>query len=147
MLFRSRIRPRVVLSSIPDREFPARLTELAEVADPTTRTFEATFAFGKPEGTNILGGMTAKLLIETAAAQRGSGLAIPASSVVSDGAEEPYVWVADPATMQVSRRSVALGPLTGSDVRIESGLEAGDWVVVSGVHQLREGAIVRRLEP
>lgn len=142
-----RIRPRVVISALPDREFPARLTELAEVADPTTRTFEATFSFARPETATVLGGMTGKLVIEAPAATGGPGLAIPASSVVSDSSDEPYVWVADPATMQVSRRTVALGPMSGSDVRIESGLDAGDWVVVSGVHELREGATVRRLEP
>ncbi len=142
----ARIRPRVVLSSVPDREFPAHLTELAEVADPTTRTFEATFAFEQPEGTNVLGGMTAKVLLDVPATQRSGGLALPTSSVVSDSGNEPYVWVVDPATMKVSRRTVALGPMSGPEVRILRGLDAGELVVVSGVHQLREGATVRRLE-
>jgi RND family efflux transporter MFP subunit len=141
-----RIRPRVVLSSIPDSEFPARLTELAEVADPTTRTFEATFAFAQPGGTSVLGGMTAKVRIDVPTAQQASALALPAASVVSDSGQEPYVWVVDPATMQVSRRSVTLGPMSGSEVRLEAGLDTGELVVVSGVHQLREGATVRRLE-
>jgi len=141
-----RIRPRVVLSSVPGREFPARLTELAEVADPTTRTFEATFAFAQPEGMNVLGGMTAKVLLDVPAAQEASGLALPISSVVSDSGDEPYVWVVDPATMKVSRHTVVLGPMSGSEVRIEQGLDAGELVVVSGVHQLREGSTVRRLE-
>lgn len=141
-----RIRPRVVLSAVPDRDFPARLTELAEVADPTTRTFEATFAFGRPEGTNVLGGMTARVVLDVPAQGGGVGIAIPTSSVVSDSAAEPYVWVVDPQTMQVSRRAVELGPLSGADVRVRGGLAAGEWVVVSGVHQLREGATVRRLE-
>jgi len=34
----------------------------------------------------------------------------------------------------------------GSEVRILGGLDAGALVAVSGVHQLREGATVRRLE-
>lgn len=141
-----RIRPRVVLSSVPDRGFQARLTELAEVADPTTRTFEATFAFERPEGTNVLGGMTAKVLLDVPATQQASGLALPISSVVSDSGDEPYVWVVDPSTMKVSRHTVVLGAMSGSEVRIEEGLEAGELVVVSGVHQLREGSTVRRLE-
>jgi RND family efflux transporter MFP subunit len=141
-----RIRPRVVLSSVPDREFPARLTELAEVADPTTRTFEATFAFEQPEGTNVLGGMTAKVLLDVPATQQASGLSLPTSSVVSDSGDEPYVWIVDPATMKVSRHAVVLGPMSGSEVRILGGLDAGALVAVSGVHQLREGATVRRLE-
>jgi len=141
-----RIQPRVVLSSVAEREFPARLTELAEVADPTTRTFEATFAFERPEGTNVLGGMTAKVVLDVPAREGAAGVALPSSSVVSDSEEEPFVWVVDPATMQVTRRVVELGPLSGSDVRVQAGLDAGEWVVVSGVHQLREGTTVRRLD-
>jgi RND family efflux transporter MFP subunit len=142
-----RIRPRVVLTAIPDREFPARLTELAEVADPTTRTFEATFAFARPEGVNALGGMTAKLRVDVPAAEGGAAVALPATSIVSDSRDAPYVWVVDPGTMQVRRRSVTLGPLAGSQVKVEAGLAEGDWVVVSGVHQLSDAMTVRRLEP
>jgi RND family efflux transporter MFP subunit len=139
-----RIRPRVVVSALPDREFGARLTELASVADPTTRTFEATFAFAKPDGVNVLGGMTAKVRIDVPAREQDAGVSLPTASVVSDSSETPYVWVVDPGTMKVTQRRVGVGSLGGSQVRIESGLDAGEWVVVSGVHQLREGDTVRR---
>lgn len=141
-----RIHPRVVLSSLPDREFPARLTEIAEVADPTTRTFEATLAFERPEGANVLGGMTAKVVLDAPAAEGAPGVALPAACVLSDGGEGPSVWVVDPATMQVSRRAVEVGAMSGSEIRVLAGLDPGEWVVASGVHQLREGATVRRLE-
>jgi RND family efflux transporter MFP subunit len=141
-----RLRPRVVLSALPDREFPARLTELAEVADPTTRTFEATFAFARPENVNVLGGMTAKLVLEVPPLPGVTGTAVPAAAVVSASDPEPFVWVVDPATMKVSKRTVELGAMTGSEVRVLAGLAAGDQVVASGVHQLREGTVVRRLE-
>lgn len=141
-----RIRPRVVLSALPDREFPARLTELAEVADPTTRTFEATFAFAKPEGVNVLGGMTAKLRIDVSAGEQTEGVSLPATSVVADSGDAPYVWVVDPASMRVTRRTVSVGRLVGTQIQVESGLSAGEWVAVSGVHQLRDGDTVRRLD-
>jgi RND family efflux transporter MFP subunit len=142
----ARVRPRVVLSALQDREFPARLTELAEVADPTTRTFEATFAFARPENVNVLGGMTAKLVIDVPPPPGVAGTAVPAAAIASDSGPEPFVWVVDPATMKVSRRAVELGAMTGSEVRVLAGLAEGDQVVVSGVHQLREGTVVRRLE-
>jgi RND family efflux transporter MFP subunit len=141
-----RIRPRVVVDAASQREFPARLTELSEVADPTTRTFEATLAFDQPEAVNVMGGMTAKLRIDVPASEPDAGLSLPASSVVSDSSDAPFVWVVDPSTMQVSRRTVSVGELAGSQIRVESGLSAGDWVVVSGVHQLRDAMTVRRLE-
>jgi RND family efflux transporter MFP subunit len=142
----ARVRPRVVLSALQDREFPARLTELAEVADPTTRTFEATFAFARPENATVLGGMTAKIAIEIPPPPGVSGIVVPAAAVVSASDPEPFVWVVDPGTMQVSKRVVEVGTMTGSEVRVLAGLAAGDQVVVSGVHQLREGTVVRRLE-
>jgi RND family efflux transporter MFP subunit len=138
--------PRVVLSALPDQEFPARLTELAEVADPTTRTFEATFSFARPEQANVLGGMTAKLVLEVAAREGSGGSSVPAAAVVSGSGDESFVWVVDPTTMKVSKRAVTLGALSGSDVSVAAGLAPGDLVAVSGVHQLREGAVVRRLE-
>jgi RND family efflux transporter MFP subunit len=141
-----RLRPRVALSALPGQEFPARLTELAEVAEPTTRTFEATFAFARPERANVLGGMTAKLIVDVPSRSGDGGTAVPAASVVSDSAPAPYVWVVDPETMTVAKRTVELGALSGSEVRVSAGLESGDLVVASGVHQLREGAVVRRLE-
>jgi RND family efflux transporter MFP subunit len=142
-----RIRPRAVLSALPDREFAARLTELAEVADPSTRTFEATFAFERPEGVNVLGGMTAKLRIDVPVRDAAAGVSLPAASVVSGSGEAPYVWVVDPGSMKVTQRTLRVGSLAGSQLEVESGLAEGEWVVISGVHQLREGDTVRRLGP
>ena len=48
-------------------------------------------------------------------------------------------------TMQVSRTRVELGTFSGAEIRILSGLERGDRVAVSGVHNLREGMEVREL--
>ena len=42
--------------------------------------------------------------------------------------------------------AVELGALSGENVTVTSGLSTGDWIAVSGVHQLREGMRVRRYE-
>jgi membrane fusion protein, multidrug efflux system len=54
------------------------------------------------------------------------------------------VWRVDPGTMKVSRADVVLGELSGDSVEIRSGLSPGDQIAVSGVHQLRDGMVVRR---
>jgi RND family efflux transporter MFP subunit len=141
------ISPRVVISSLPDRQFEASLTEVASVADPTTRTFEATFRFAKPQGANVLGGMTAKVIVSIAASNGRKGVWIPASAVISSAGEGATVWVVDPSTLTVSARRVELGDLEEDRVAIAQGLEAGETIAISGVHQLRDGMTVRRYQP
>jgi RND family efflux transporter MFP subunit len=140
------LKPRVVVSSLPGREFPARLKELATVADPTTRTFEATFRFSKPQDANIMGGMTAKVIVSIPETRAVAGVIIPSVAVVAGEEGGGSVWVIDPSALVASRREVTLGDLTGSRIEVTSGLAPGDVIAVSGVHQLRDGMTVRRLE-
>jgi len=143
-----RLEPRVVVTSIPDREFPARVKQIAMIADPTTRTFEATVVIERPTDVSVLPGMTAKVIISAPAEAAGrSGMRIPASAAVSDDEGKAFVWLVDPSSMRVSRAPVELGELSGSEVSILGGLADGDQIAISGVHQLREGMAVRRFEP
>jgi RND family efflux transporter MFP subunit len=140
------LRPRVQVSSLPGREFPARVKEIANVADPTTRTFEATLVFAKPEDANILGGMTAKVIIDIPETQSIDGVLVPSIAVLSDGDDGARVWVVDRETLRVSPRTVELGELMDERIEVRTGLEGGEWIAASGVHQLRDGMTVRRYE-
>ena len=143
----ARLDASVVLSARPEVPMPAELKEYSTTADPTTRTFSATFSFEAAAGISVLPGMTAKLVVrgprETGAG--GAGQLIPASAVAEDVEGTPYVWRVDRPTMQVVKALVTLGELTGASVLVTHGLESGDWIVTSGVHQLRESMEVRRL--
>ncbi|MEE8557733.1 MAG: efflux RND transporter periplasmic adaptor subunit, partial [Myxococcota bacterium] len=142
----ARLNPRVVVTTFPDRSFPARVKEISTTADPVTRTFEATLQFDNPTDVRVLPGMTAKIVITVAAAGKVGGFSIPASAIVPDEAGEAFVWVVDPSTMEVHRTHVVVGELSGSKVEVRSGLASGDRIAVSGVHQLREGMQVRPFE-
>jgi RND family efflux transporter MFP subunit len=139
-----RSRPRVVVSALGDRAFPARITEFSTTADPQTRTYQARFAFANPPDVNVLPGMTARVVLDAGAPS--GGLRVPVQAVVSDPGGAAFVWVVDDASLAVSRVPVALGPLDGDWVAVESGLEPGQTVAVSGVADLREGMTVRRFE-
>jgi RND family efflux transporter MFP subunit len=141
------LNPVVAISSLPPgTAFPARLTELATAADPTTRTFEATFAFASPSEVLILPGMTALVRMSATLGELGGGLAVPASSTVIDAGGAASVWRVDRDTMQVHRVDVELGELSGDSVVVERGLEPGDLIAASGANQLREGMQVRSSE-
>ncbi len=146
--------PEVVVSSLPDRTFPAEPKEFAAVADEVTRTFRLTLGFD-PGDAQILPGMTARVSLNVGALNEAlagddtsSSVFIPSHAAVADGDEtEHFVWIVDRDTMEVSKRPVELGALDGGSVEVVSGLSRGDVVAISGVKQLREGMKVRRYVP
>jgi RND family efflux transporter MFP subunit len=139
-----RTAPRVVVSALPQRSFPARLKELALTADPVTRTFAATFDFDAPQDAMVLPGMTAKISVRSA--DRAAGIRIPAQAARADAAGKAFVWTVDAKELTVHKRAVVLGPFSGSSVEVRDGLAVGDVIAVSGIEQLGEGMPVRRFE-
>ena len=57
------------------------------------------------------------------------------------------VWVLDGKTLRVKKRAVTLAGIDSQTVTVASGLQAGETVVTAGVHLLRDGMRVRRLDP
>ena len=140
------LRPRVQITAIEDAEFPARITEFATTADPNTRTYKVTMVFD-PGDVSVLPGMTARVIIVAPESiQGGGGPSVPARAVIADEAGEAFVWRIDPTTMRASRLPVSTGGMQGDEIEIQGGLEAGEWIATSGVHQIREGMKVSRLE-
>jgi RND family efflux transporter MFP subunit len=138
------VHPEVVVSALAGRSFPAQLTEFATSADPTTRTFAATLTFSTPEDVNVLPGMTASARVYVSDEAGIGGKSLPSSAVFADSGGTPSVWIIDPESLRVATRPVAVGEIFGDAVRVEEGIEDGEWVATTGVHQLREGMLVRR---
>jgi len=144
----ARLQPEVMVSALPDRVFSARLTELATAADPTTRTYQATFRFVNPPDVSVLPGMTARVRIQRGgrAVRAPAPIRVPAYAVGADAQNRPFVWAIDADSLTVHRRIVAVGEMHGDQIEVESGLRAGDVIAVSGIRQLREGLPVRPYE-
>ncbi len=140
----NRTQPKVIVSALPDRKFPAWIKEFAATADPVTRTFSAKLNFKNPGDVNILPGMTARVQITVNPERAWS---VPVSATLADDSGNPFVWKMDPDSLAVRRAAVELGDLFEDRVRITAGLEEGDMVVISGVNALRDGMVVRILEP
>ena len=144
--FNERAKPMVELSALPGRQFPVELTELATAADPNTRTFRATFSMAKPEDIGVLAGMTARLVLTGLQTTGPEDFLLPVGAVVADSEAEPFVWRVDEESMTVSKQPVTAGAVSGDRIVIESGLEGGEAVAMSGVHMLTEGMEVTELE-
>lgn len=139
----------IVLDAAPEQAVPATLLSVDTRADPASQTFEAEFSFNPPEGVVILPGMTGVLDMTLRVSQkgvRGEQLMLPLEAILSAGSQQ-FVWLVDPDTMKVSKRTVEVGAGIGERIPIVSGLSTGDLVVGAGAPYLHEGVQVRRYEP
>src|SRR5262249_26443885 len=133
------------LSGAPGLQFPVRIREIAQVADPTTQTFKVRTAMQAPEGVRALPGMTASVTVMYRRARiLGNQIRVPISAVLKEASGEQVAWVVGPGDT-VARRPVKLGSVAGGGVEITSGLQPGDRIAVAGVTFLRDGMKVRDL--
>jgi RND family efflux transporter MFP subunit len=125
----------------PDRTFPLTLKEFSTEADPQTQTYQVVMIMPRPEGINILPGMTATVEGSREPSADSTGrIVIPAIAVTQDSEKNPFVWVLEEGDMTVKKTGVRMGEMTGSDgIVILDGLTGGEKIVTSGVTKLREG--------
>lgn len=135
-------------ASAPGKRFELTVKEFATQADPMTQTYQVVLVMPSPSGIRILPGMTANVIFDLSDTDvADTGISIPAIAVIADTAGKPFVWAIDDKTMQVQRRSVTTGALTGNDnIRITAGLDLGETIAISGVSMLRDGQVVRTFD-
>ena len=119
-----------------------RVREVAEQADPVTRTFQVKVGLTDPPAAMRLGStVNGSVQLDSAPV-----IAIPASALTQSN-QQPAVWVVDPSSMMVSMRNVEVSRHDPGTVVISHGLETGDLVVTAGVQALHPGQKVRLLAP
>lgn len=145
--------PEIRFDSIPDQVFLGRVREWERIADPATNTYRVAFSLTKPENFNILPGMTAQVYVDSNRLLTGDKtlVRVPISAVFSppelvNNSAERYVWVYQETGSEIGQvhlRKVTVGDATTNKLVILEGLEAGEWVVSAGVHQLKDNMAVR----
>ena len=133
----------VRFDNYPDVRFSARLDTYAKTASDATG-FPVSLKIDKAEiiPYNISPGMTCQVTISVAD-EHSTDVAVPLTAIYAPAEGGVYVWVVTPQNI-VERRSVVLGEIFGRDkVVVESGLKAGERVVVAGVYRLQEGEKVK----
>jgi RND family efflux transporter MFP subunit len=145
------IRPADVLqmvaefSAAPGIQFPVRIKEVAQRADPVTQTFTVRVAMKSPPDVNLLPGMTSTVTITYRRASiLGGRILAPTSAVFKDSSGEQVAWILG-TEGTVTRRVVTLGEATAGQVEIVTGLQPGDRIAVAGATSLRDGMKVHDL--
>ncbi len=130
---------------LPDRTFPLEFRERSGEANPVAQTFDATFTMARPSDVNLLPGMTAQVRVELMANGREAEIAIPTTALLSEASGSFFVWVYDPDSGRVTRRTVQVAQPHDKGIGIAGGLTDGELVVAAGASQLQEGMTVHPL--
>ena len=123
------------------RVLSAVVRDVAGSADPVTRTFVVKAALPADAKDLVLGSTVT--VRQASPTQSASHMRLPGSALRVE-AGKTSVWVLDAASMTVRAQAVEVDTADGNDAVVRSGLQAGDEVVVSGVHVLTPGQKVTR---
>lgn len=128
----------VVLQANPEITAKGRIREIAPQADAATRSLRTKIAIEEPRAEFRLGSTITA--IPTGA--HGQSLWLPQTAVGTSGENQFFVWVVDPDTLQVKRRTVELTASPSGGFNVVNGLKQGERVATAGVNSLSEGQIV-----
>ncbi|HEY0295941.1 MAG TPA: efflux RND transporter periplasmic adaptor subunit [Bordetella sp.] len=134
----------VRLPARPGREYAARVREIAAAADPQSRTYLVRLTLDPAGGDLPPLGMTADVALQGTAAAPGQ-VRIPATALFHQG-EQPAVWVVG-ADNTLALRPVSVRRYGERDVLVASGLQAGERIVMQGVHTVSAGMKVELVNP
>lgn len=118
---------------------PARLRQLADAADPATRTFEARYILG---GTAANAPVGATVTIDLPNSDRTRLLDMPIGAITDRG-KGPGVWVLNQKESTISFHRVDVVRLGDEDATVSDGVQPGDQIVALGAHLLSEGQHIR----
>jgi membrane fusion protein (multidrug efflux system) len=122
--------------------YPGKLSLLDRAVDPQTGTIKARLIF--PNNKSVLrAGMNGTVRVKNNTSTQA--ILIPYKAI-TEQLGEFFVYVPNDSN-KVSQRKVVLGKQIGTNVIIKDGLKSGENVVVQGVQNLREGAMIQTGPP
>lgn len=131
----------ITLDAAPSQTLQATLTDLAEAANPMTGTFEIGLRLNQvPANSALASGLIAKANIQPS--NTGKLLLVPVEALLEANENEARVFVLQKDGKTVKAVTATLAGLFQGYAGVIAGLQAGDRVITSGAHLLRDGAAV-----
>ncbi len=122
---------RIAMDAFPDRDFFAKVTELAAVADPVTGTYQAELQMQEVEP-EFRTGYIARAEIFPSEVKKGCW--VPMDAVIEASDNTAYVYVLD--GIEPVKRKVLTGAIRDSGMMILEGISEGEMVITDGVSYL-----------
>ncbi len=125
----------------PFEHFNLTLKKYETEPDSVTRTYAVTFSIETKEEMRLLPGMSVQVYSKSGSNEEKT-IQLPLTAVSPDNMGSKYVWIVD-ENNTLRKRVIVTGSLNGDRVEVESNLNLGEQVVVSGTSNLEEGTVVR----
>lgn len=122
--------------------YHGKIALIDRAVDPQTGTIKTRLSFPNEKNT-LKAGMSTTVRVLNNASQQS--VTIPYKAV-TEQLGEYFVYVVGDSS-KVSQRKVALGKQIASNIIIKSGLTEGEKIVVEGIQNLREGAVITTAAP
>jgi membrane fusion protein (multidrug efflux system) len=122
--------------------YPGKILLIDRAVNPQTGTIKMRLSFPNP-GNVLKAGMNTTVRIRNN--PREAAITIP-NKAVAEQLGEFFVYVVGDSS-KVTQRKVQTGHTIGTYVIVKDGLKDGDVIVVEGVQNLREGAIITTAAP
>ncbi len=129
---------RVLVNAYPDRRFEGRVELLNPEVDASTRTVEARLMVPNGEGL-LRPGMFAR--VELVLGTRSEALVVPESALIPALDDFGVYLITDEGRARLV--PVKLGVRLPGKVELESGVKAGDVVIVAGTQKVNDGTKVK----
>ena len=130
---------KVTFPNLSDLEVPGRITEVGSEASFRTRTYPVTVNVTKPEGVEILAGMTVSVSGRVARKEIDNQkvFVLPLASVLHKGGQS-YVWRVN-SDLALEKVAIDSEKLTKTGIMVTGKLNQGDTVVIAGTKFLGQG--------
>lgn len=128
----------IILSGDAPQHWSAQVREIAQAADPQTRTFRVKLSLDGGAATPRLG-MTVQVVFAGIAAVQQ--VEVPSTALFHDGTF-PAVWVMHAGDNKLHLRRVTVSGFGEHSVTLSAGLEAGETVLAQGVHTVSADMVV-----
>ncbi|QEC57118.1 efflux RND transporter periplasmic adaptor subunit [Flavisolibacter ginsenosidimutans] len=122
--------------------YPGHVYLVDRAVDPQTGTIKTRLLFPNKNGM-LKAGMNATVRVASSA--KTESILIP-NKAVTEQLGEYFTYVVGDSS-KVAQHKVELGQQIGADVIVKSGLQPGDKIVVEGVQNLRQGAVITTTKP
>lgn len=131
----------VRLDALPGQSFSGRILRRVPVKDTSARSFLVRVGVEGGEG-RMTPGMSAEAVFRVRSSRKT--LTLPKDAIVRrpDGTASVWLLVETDGATRVRERPIEIGRSAAERVEVESGLEAGDRVIMRGNEVLREGQLV-----
>lgn len=126
----------VRFDAYPGDAFMARVTEIADAADPRTGTFEVELAVEDPEQ-RLKSGFIGKVDLFPSGDQ--AHVVVPAAALAEGDGAAGVVYVHDREAGQARRRDVRIVRILDDTIVLTGGLEPGTTVITTGASTLIDG--------